>query len=223
MKEKIRVSCSNLVRIDLDDRIVLTPNLDKKGKGIFVYTPVGGVLTVTDKGLEFLKKKLGCEFRLDNGNLRLMMNRDYLPEFEKWFYGYQDRELSPLRELEEELVDEENIFEALPESEIEILEKISNVEERKITDKSGDEGLLTQRYFEVWALRFSEAYNQIIRKNIMNQGSAYAATKEEICALKTKDGKEIRDNCLVLTLDPLITPYRKINVGEGTIKLYLNQ
>ena len=219
---KVRVSCSNLVRVNLDGKIVLSVNRARASKGLRVYSPIGGVLTANTQGLEYLKGQLDCEFGKENADLRFRMDDSRLPDFEEWFFSYTGRELSPYRELCEEFVDEERVFPSLPLSTMD-LEKIVDVEERKVTDKPGDEGTLTQRYFEVWGLEFSDAYQEIVRDNLKNpDATLLLTTEQEIRNLRSITGYEIRDSSLALILDKTKTPYRTLNIGSRNIVLYKN-
>lgn len=218
----VRVSCSSLVRIGLDGKILVVVNHDSAQEGRRVYTPFGGVLAADSEGARYLTERLGCTFEGEDTDLRLRVDKQRLRSFEEWFFSYTGRETSPHRELEEELVDEENVFVSLPESAYTLGSRIA-VEERKITDKPGQAGQMTQRYFEVWGLRFSEPYAAQVRKHLARPDTQLLlATTQEIRQLHADDGREIRDSCLALVLDTATVPRRVVHAGGKEVTLYRN-
>ena len=105
---KIRISAATLTRIELDGKILVALNNKRFKAGIKIYTPFGGALEFHEQAKPFLES-LHAVF--ENGNdLRLTIAEDKLPVFEEWFNQKKDRETSPYRELQEELVDEEKVF-----------------------------------------------------------------------------------------------------------------
>lgn len=179
-------------------------------------------MKANNKGLVYLKGEFGCEFGKDSTDLRFRIDELKLPKFESWFFEYKNRELLPHRELYEELIEEEKVLKSLPDSAMH-LEKLVNVEERKVTDKLGDEGSLTQRYFEIWKLEFSDEYQNIVRNNLKKlDTNLLLVTEQEIRNLKSDIGHRIGDNSLTLILNTKNTSYRTINTIFGQVLLYKN-
>jgi hypothetical protein len=107
-KENIRVSISYLYRIKVDGMYLLV----KGNRMTDQYQPVGGVYKKYDtsnKYLDELNIKDDNGFSMDKDNkddLRLRVPSKNLYKFLKWFDNRQDRELDPIREFHEELVNE---------------------------------------------------------------------------------------------------------------------
>jgi len=133
----IRVSCSNLVRTELEGKIVLLLNQARAAAGKEVYTPPGGVICATDSGMDYLIHQLGCQFdpkAFEKKDLRFTINKEYLPNFERWFFNYKEREEikeAAYREVKEEFQEEEKLIELFPKKEEVNLVHLLNVEERR--------------------------------------------------------------------------------------------
>ena len=71
--------------------------------------------------------------------------------------------------------------------------------ERAITDRPGQEGSLTQRYYEVYKAKFSSAYEQMIRLALVKSDTHLAlVTEQEILAGESASGVKIGSNCIPL-------------------------
>jgi len=193
---KIRISAATLTRIELDGRILVALNNKRLLAGKKVYTPFGGALEFHEQAKPFLES-LNAVF--ENGNdLRLTIAEDKLPAFEEWFNQKKDRETPPYRELREELVDEEKVFSALPENKI-TLEYIAGKAERAVSDRPGQAGTITQRYFEVFKAKLSPTYELTLKLALAKPDSPLAlVTEQEILAGKSESGTEIGSNCIPL-------------------------
>ena len=108
----IRVSAANLARIELEGKLLVGLNKGALKAGKHIYTPFGGALEFHEPARPFLES---LEAVFEKGNdLRFVMPEKKLPLFEEWFYQRRQRETSPYRELEEELVNEEQALPELP-------------------------------------------------------------------------------------------------------------
>ncbi len=104
----IRVSAACIARVEIDDAFLLGLNKGAVKRGQRVITPLGGAFHVEPAGQSFLQS-LGASFEGQADDLRFTIDSAELPRFAAWFRTRIDRETSPLRELEEELVEEYRI------------------------------------------------------------------------------------------------------------------
>jgi len=109
--DRIRVSCASLCRIEHEGWFLLLLNADRRRRGLYVLSPVGGALSIT--GYDRLASFAAIFETPQNDDLRLTLPRAKLPDFREWFYSGQGRERSPFRELREELVDETKLLPTL--------------------------------------------------------------------------------------------------------------
>ncbi len=113
MAEKIRVSASILADITHQSRRALLVNkatLQKTGERML--TPIGGVIQVSDIGRAALIELLSVQnedFERENELRVRNVPRRALKGFANWLALGVDREIDPLRELGEELVDETDL------------------------------------------------------------------------------------------------------------------
>lgn len=147
----IRVSCAALCRIEHVGRFFLLLNRNRRLKGLYVLSPVGGALDFTDFSAA---AALGGvpENPLEN-ELRLLLPQDALPAFRDWFYSGEGRERSPFRELHEELVDEARLLPPFAPTDAECT-YLRTVEDQSHTERQGQTGLLTQYFLEIYDVRF---------------------------------------------------------------------
>jgi hypothetical protein len=198
MEDELRISAASLTRIELDGKILVALNKKRLQAGKRVYTPFGGALEFYEEARSYLQS-LGVVFEKGN-DLRFTFSEERLAEFEQWFERKKDREVSPYRELREELVDEEGIFPELPEHAIN-LEYLTTVKKREVTNRPGQEGKLTQRFFEVYRATFKPEYTQMVREALSKPETHLAlVTEKEIKAGKADSGIEIATNCLSLVI-----------------------
>ena len=103
--ERIRLSISALVRIQIDDKFLLVPN-----RRFRKYQPVGGVLKFhlsAKDDLESCGMAPDSMFDVDDTNrndLRIMISGKHFSRFLKWYETGKGRESSPWREFHEELI-----------------------------------------------------------------------------------------------------------------------
>ena len=156
----IRISAAGLARIELDGKILFGLNKNKLQTGKKVYMLFGGALEFYEAARPFLKS-LGAKFEEGN-DLRFMIPEEKISKFEKWFYQKINREISPYRELKEELVDEEEVLPDLPKNAVN-LEYLTTVSGREVTDRIGQEGKMTHRFLEIYRARFIPKYEAMLR------------------------------------------------------------
>jgi len=186
--QKIRVSCSALARIVIDGKYLLCVNHSSAAKGNTIYTPFGGATEYHTEALSFLQG-LGCEFERETPDLRFWMPESNLNEYLEWFNMKQGRETSIDRELMEELVEEEHIFDALGVSDFTATYKTV------IFDKGVFNNVESYRYFEIYDVSFTPEKQAIIMDLLDQPDSKIKlVTAQEINAGRTSDGSEIGNN-----------------------------
>ncbi len=195
----IRISAASLNKICFDDRYLLILNKNRLEKGDTVYTPVGGAIKVDNEGKKYLAQ-LGANFEDDN-DLRLSIPKYNLPKFEEWFRKRENRETSPFRELEEELVKESGLLNSLSKKDVEFY-YLGNYQMKETTDRTGHEGEETLRYLEVYYTLLSDEKKKEILNKVEKNDLVSLVTKEEIMNGMMKDGILIGSNAL-----PLIIQY----------------
>ena len=142
----IRISCAALCRIEIGDEFLLEIN---KNRGN-VLTPIGGAFEFREDARPFLES-LGAEFQ-KGSDLRLRIPTEKIPDFREWFLKKEGRETDPLRELREELIDEHRVLSAWPDEEP-VLSFLKLVELQEIATGKGQEGVLTQYFYEIFSVR----------------------------------------------------------------------
>lgn len=171
---RIRVSCASQALIKIEDKYLLCLNKSSNKKGNKVYTPFGGALEYNPEALDFLNS-LDVEFERQTPDLRLFMDQSNLNPFEIWFSQKKDREISIDRELIEEMVEEENIFEFLNENEFQ------STYLRTIKNSQPVNDAMHYWYFEVYQVEFNREKINIIKNLLENADSHLVlASVEEI-------------------------------------------
>lgn len=152
MTDRIRVSCASLCRIEHEGWFLLLLNANRRQRGIYVLSPIGGALTITR--YDRLASFAAVLETPQNDDLRLTLPRDKLPAFREWFYSGQDRERSPFRELYEELVDETHLLDALAPEDV-VWQHLWTVEEDAVTARGGQSGVFTHYFLEIFGVTFA--------------------------------------------------------------------
>lgn len=147
----IRVSCGCLCRIEHLKRYLLLLNANLRSKNVYRLSPIGGALSVYDPVR--LSHFNAVPENAASSDLRLRMPLDSLPLFREWFYTGQDREHSPLRELQEELVIESRLLPHLNPDEVS-WEYLWTVEQESLTQRKGQTGALTHYFLEIFDVKF---------------------------------------------------------------------
>ncbi|NDJ78420.1 MAG: hypothetical protein GYB65_19395 [Chloroflexi bacterium] len=152
--QTIRVSCACLCRIEHQGRYLLLLNANRLQRKLYVLSPIGGALELYD-----LDRLVDFEARPEDpasSDLRLMLPEDKLPAFAEWFYAGEGRERSPLREMQEELVNESRLLPSLEPEQL-AYDHLWTVEEQTFTMRRGQTGVLTHYFLEIYAVRFLAA------------------------------------------------------------------
>ncbi len=154
MSDVIRISCATLCRIEHQGRFFLIINANRRTKGLYVLSPIGGALALYDQS-----RIAAFGARLDDPSspdLRLTISRERLPEFEEWFRSGEGRERTPFRELREELVGEAGLLSDLDERDV-TCRYLWTAEEEALTSRQGFTGLLTHYFMEIYDVRFTSS------------------------------------------------------------------
>lgn len=187
---KIRISCASLASIKINSKYLLLLNKRSLKNGILTYTPIGGALEYLPKGKIFLDN-LEAEYERNTPDLRFKMDSSNLDLFDKWFLSKENRETDIVRELIEEMVDEEGIFTSLDINEFKS-EFISINKLNRIID-----GIPNHFYFEIYNIDFSKSKTDEILDFIKNQGNIkklILVTEQEIENGLTNTNTKIGDN-----------------------------
>jgi hypothetical protein len=194
MSRNLRISAACLARIELDDKLLVGLNKRRLEAGRRVYTPFGGALEFYDSARLFLDS-LDADYEKGN-DLRFRISADRWGEFEEWFDRREDRETSPYRELREEFVDEEGVFPEMPGEAYSLDGLVTVKPKREATDRPGQEGVMTQRIFEVHNVLFVPDYETMIKSALAKDNTRLAlVTQEEIRSGQTLGGIEVASNC----------------------------
>lgn len=188
MTDRIRVSCASLCRIEHEGWFLLLLNADRRQRGLYVLSPIGGALTIT--AYDRLASFAAILETPQNDDLRLTLPRGKLAPFREWFYSGQGRERSPFRELREELVDETGLLPSLAPEDVR-WEHLWTTEEEAFTARGGQTGALTHYFLEVFGVGFTN--DEVL-------GTLLAAPPESGARWVTRD--HIEDGArLALTID----------------------
>ena len=151
---RIRVSCASLCRIEHQGRYLLLLNSNRRGKGIYILSPIGGAL------VHYNPARLADFDAIPEDpasrDLRVSLPLAQLDAFRQWFAIGQERERSPFRELHEELVAESGLLPALTPDDVDWW-LLWTVEEEALTQRQGQTGLLTHYFLEIYEVRFKTA------------------------------------------------------------------
>jgi hypothetical protein len=150
----IRVSCGCLCRIEHSKKYLLLLNSNLRSKGIYRLSPVGGALSMSDPSI--LDQFRASPENAASLDLRLTMPHAALEYFCAWFYSGQDRERSPFREIQEELVEEAKLLPALDLEDVQ-WEYLWTVEQESMTQRTGQTGTLTHYFLEIYDVKFKRA------------------------------------------------------------------
>ncbi|PJF44198.1 MAG: hypothetical protein CUN55_05260 [Phototrophicales bacterium] len=146
--DEIRVSCAILCRFWVKDKLLLLLNRNRRAQGIYELSPLGGAIEAESQSNVFVRMKLNPE----NGNsndLRFFIRRSQLEDFAKWFYQRKEREITPFRELKEELVEEARLLPNLQMSDL-TWQFLYSYEAEQVTQREGVEGVWTHYFLEVF-------------------------------------------------------------------------
>ena len=150
----LRVSCAALCRIEHGGRYLLLLNRNRRRKGMYILSPIGGALLLTDP---MALAEFGAVPEDPSAHeLRFSIPPSKLDAFREWFYRGEGREHSPWRELYEELVEESALLPALSPDDVQMAH-LRTVERTKTTDRQGLTGWLTYYFLEIYDVKFLRA------------------------------------------------------------------
>jgi len=198
MDSRIRISAASIDRIIISGRYLLILNKSRLKENKRIYTPVGGAIKIEPSAIEYLKNKFDAEFENQEENeLRLSMPKKHLLKFQDWFYKRIEREITPYREIKEELVDESKLLDSFSEEEIRI-KYVGCYIDKGITDRLGQIGKETIRFLELFDVNFSEGIKNKILEQYQKNEFITLVEKDEIEKNITMDGIQIASTALVL-------------------------
>jgi hypothetical protein len=192
--DELRFSCSSLVRIlDQNNRFLLLMNKNRAHQGQRALTPVGGAVQIMPDGYIYLEKVLGVSkeaYEKDN-DLRLKIAWNKASGLSEWFMWRVGREISPMRELVEELVHENSI---LTEEDLQtaVIEFAGYNWELSRSKRKGHEGTLTLRLFEIFDVELApEAFSKLDSAVGETNAVVSFVSSQEIVAGFTYDQVEV--------------------------------
>ncbi|MBI5928512.1 MAG: hypothetical protein HY862_04345 [Chloroflexi bacterium] len=191
MEGEVRVSCGSMCRFTVDGSYLLLLNRNRRRKGIYELSPVGGAIQVND--LQTLAQ-FGARLETPGTHdLRLLMKSEHLEAFGVWFRKRKERELDPFREIREELVDESELLATLRPEDLR-MDFVKMLQDSKATMRQGMTGIFTHYFFEVFEVKARSADILLRLKNPpINSGAVLLdeATARKGEALKLRfDGEE---------------------------------
>jgi hypothetical protein len=194
MQGMMRVSCGALCVIPNGNRLLLGINRNLRGKGQAVLKPIGGALHFDRAGLPVnLTPTLADPLTPE---LRLFLPADQLDAFSVWFTARQAREISPFRELREELVDEYHAMTDLTPADVEIT-YLRTVTTQRLSDRAGFTGTLTHSIQEIYRVRFLRLYHRVALMQAAPDSGLYWVTEAEIRAGRLNDAITIQAETLL--------------------------
>ena len=178
-EQYIRISAAALCCIHdpQTDQFLLGLNKNRMMKGYKILTALGGALEVDN--LTTLKKWGGLPQNDQSQDLRFLLPFGQLEDFKAWFYERKDREISPLRELREELVDEYDALPRLMDTDVRIDHALT-VEREQLTDRKGSTGMLTHYFLEVYRVTMLNQAHWQTLQYIHPDTGLYWVTREHI-------------------------------------------
>ncbi|MDP1694524.1 MAG: hypothetical protein Q8L34_03210 [Candidatus Woesearchaeota archaeon] len=184
----IRISCAGLIKIVLqEDRFLGTINENSLRQGRFVYTPPGGSFHYFGKTTrDYLEKELGLIFQENKKDLRLLLpetverRRVALESFATWFSRRKRREITPSRELYEELIDEQQVL-SLQRHGFPKLHFIGTARIQLQTSRGGQKGELTEYFWEIFEAQLTHVSRRLLERGIKQKYPfVHLLTREEI-------------------------------------------
>ncbi|MDI3473692.1 MAG: hypothetical protein PWR30_15 [Candidatus Woesearchaeota archaeon] len=202
-KSRIRISAASIDRIIISGKYLLILNKSRLKENKRIYTPVGGAIKIEPSSVEYLKNNLDAEFEDEKDKeLRLSLPKKYLLKFQDWFYKRRGREITPYRELKEELIDESKLLNYFSKEEIKIRYAGCHIN-KGITDRPGQSGKETIRFLELFDVSFSEKIKDKILNSYQKNEFVSLVGKDEIENKMTRDGIQIASTALLLIRDSI--------------------
>lgn len=148
----VRVSCVSLCRIrNKDGKFLLAYNANRMAQNIKVLMPLGGALECSDDQVR-ARFNAQPESPAHIRDLRWFIPLGSIEAFDRWFRTRHEREISPFRELQEELVHELKLIPALTMGDVEISYDSTHADQR-ITERSTVKGQQTYYWIEVFDVK----------------------------------------------------------------------
>lgn len=184
----IRISCAALCRFQIGGKYLLEINKNRSD----VLTPIGGALEFHEAARRFLES-LGGSFQ-KGSDLRLMLPLGKVAAFEAWFAKRTDRETDPMRELEEELIDEHKLH--VPRKIIQSLESRYLWTTSVIADSSrkDQQGVETRYFFEIFEVMAREDVRDLLAGPLEGATALRLLGRDEIDQKISMDGFPVGDN-----------------------------
>lgn len=189
----IRVSCAALCLIEIDDLVLLEVN---KNRGD-VLTPLGGALEFHEAACPVLTE-LGAVFE-KGMDLRFRIPAENLSRFETWFRQRCEREVSPLRELKEELIEEHGALLRWPDNDV-VFDYLGISLDRVATTRRGLEGVTTSYFFELFSATFDARTVEILVQALSQPGSRLRLVPKEaiLAGVDATDGMVVAASAKML-------------------------
>jgi hypothetical protein len=196
--DTIRVSCSALAIIEPQPgRLLLVPSRIQSLMNRRVLVPPGGALEAADPQEIFGRFNATAE-KPGSGELRLSLPKAHLGEFEAWFAARADRELTPNRELREELVQEERLLSSLADEELEAI-YCGSIRTERESVRPNVAGVRTVYLHELFQVTLSGERRLELLHSLNAAGNACVlATAAELRRGHTVDGTEIAEHARLL-------------------------
>lgn len=150
-ESQVRVSCGSLCRIIIDGKYLLILNQNRRKKGYYQLSPIGGAITIDS--WDYLSSLHIDPEKADSNDLRFYINVSQMDAFRTWFYSRQNREQDPFREIYEELVLESHALFDISRRDVSMrFDRV--MEDRKPTIRKGLTGQFTQYFFDIFDVSF---------------------------------------------------------------------
>ncbi|MCI0711616.1 MAG: hypothetical protein L0154_15785 [Chloroflexi bacterium] len=150
-ESQVRVSCGSMCRIIIDGKYLLILNQNRRKKGYYQLSPIGGAITIDS--WDYLSSLHIDPERVGSNDLRFYINAAQIEDFRAWFYSRQNREQDPFREIYEELVLESHALFDVSRRDVRMrFDRV--VEDRKQTIRKGLTGQFTQYFFDIFDVSF---------------------------------------------------------------------
>ncbi len=201
--KKVRLSCAYLFRIEIDDKYLLVK--DEQGRENF--QPVGGVYKYTkDDFFSFTHAvqctRFGSNTDLDH-DLRVVVPRDKLKKFEKWYRQETDRET--VRDLHREF--KEEIIDRIETIDPKVFETIEYKYCGEIIEAGrwGESDVVVRIADIVQLIPTPEQTKELLKLMSRKSSLYHFASKEEIYALGRVNGNQVQTiaehTCKILPSD----------------------
>jgi hypothetical protein len=165
--DSVRVSAAALCWIPIDNGCLMEINPNHGN----VIAPLGGALRYSECAVNTLAGMGAIEEKPGARELRLYVPRQRLEEFCIWFASRLDREITPLRELTEELVEEHEVLPSLCQSDTQEMSLQTTVQFRGASSRSSCIGTESLFLHEIFLVRFVPNLSERIAEAAASHGS----------------------------------------------------